>query len=114
MSELQGLQSRIKEIRTAGAELVALSVDDVARNRRVVEKLGLDFPVLSDSDRQAIAAYGLVHAGGGPGGTDIARPATLLIGPDGTVLWRSLTDNWRVRVRPEAVLAAIETAGRNR
>jgi peroxiredoxin len=88
---------------------VAVSVDDVERNRRVVEKLGLDFPILSDANGETIADYGLVHRGGGPGGTDIARPATLLVGPDGAITWRSLTTNWRVRVRPAAVLEAIET-----
>jgi len=82
-------------------------VDD---NRRLAEKLGLDFSLLSDSDRETIAAYGVVHAGGGMGGRDIARPATLVIGADGRVRWRSVTENWRVRVRPDAVIEALRTA----
>jgi len=79
-------------------------VDD---NRRLVEGLGLDFPVLSDSSRTTIAAYGLLHRRAGPGGTDIARPATLLVGRDGTVHWRHLTENWRVRISPDEVIAAV-------
>lgn len=79
-------------------------------NRRLVEGLGLGFPVLSDSSRATIAAYGLVHRGAGPEGADIARPATLLVGRDGTVHWRHLTENWRVRISPDAVLAAISEA----
>jgi len=102
------LQSRITDIREAGSEVVAVSVDPIEDAAKVAARLELDFPVLSDSGREAIAAYGVVHAGGGIGGTDIARPATFLIGPDGTVLWRDLTDNWRVRVRPERILEAIE------
>ncbi len=107
MSELQGLQSRITDIRAAGAEVVAISVDSVADNRRVVEKFDLDFPVLSDPRAEAITAYGVLHPGGGMGGGDISRPAEFLIGPDGTIRWRQLTDNWRVRVRPDEVLQAI-------
>ncbi len=84
-----------------------MSVDGIEQNRELAEDLGLDFPVLSDADRTAIAAWGVVHAGGGIGGTDIARPATFLVEPDGTVSWRSLTDNWRVRVRPEHVLDVL-------
>ena len=84
-----------------------MAVDTVEQNRELAEGLGLDFPVLSDNDRTAIAAWGVVHAGGGIGGTDIARPATFLVEPDGTVSWRSLTDNWRVRVRPQHVLDAL-------
>jgi len=111
MSELQGLQSRIDEIRASGAEVVAISVDRVQDNSRVVEKLGLDFPILSDTKREAIAAYGVVHEGGGIDGGAIARPAILLVGADGTVLWRDITDNWRVRARPDTVLEAVRGTG---
>jgi peroxiredoxin len=99
------------DIRAAGAELVAISVDGVDDNRKVVEKLDLDFPILSDSNRETIAAYGVVHRGGGIDGGDIARPATLLIGSDGRVAWRNLTDNWRVRLRPDALIEALESSG---
>lgn len=87
--------------------MLAVSVDTVDQNRDLAEGLELDFPILSDADRTAIAAWGVVHAGGGIGGTDIARPATFLIERDGTVSWRSLTENWRIRVRPEHVLEAL-------
>jgi peroxiredoxin len=108
MSELQGLQSRLRDIRATGTEVIAVSVDPVADNRRVVDKLGLEFEILSDPSREVITAYGVLHPGGGIGGRDIARPALLLIDAEGIVRWRDLTDNWRVRVRPDAVLAAVE------
>lgn len=92
--------------------MLAVSVDTVEQNRTLADRLGLDFPILSDAERTAIAAWGVVHAGGGIGGTDIARPATFLVEPDGTVSWRSLTENWRVRVRPEHVLGALESTPR--
>ena len=74
----------------------------------MVDKLGLDFPVLSDADRRVIAAYGIVHPGASIDGGDIARPATFIIGPDGRVGYRSLTENWRVRVRPDDVINALD------
>ena len=92
--------------------MIAVSVDTVEQNRELAEGLGLDFPLLSDSQRTAIAAWGVVHAGGGIGGTDIARPATFLVESDGRVSWRSLTENWRVRVRPEHVLDALGSTPR--
>jgi peroxiredoxin len=91
--------------------VVAISVDGVEDNRRVVEKLGLEFPVLSDSSRQAIAAYGVVHEGGGVDGGAIARPAVLLVGPEGRILWRDITHNWRIRVHPDTVVEAVRNAG---
>lgn len=85
-----------------------MSVDSVDDNNKVVGKLGLDYPVLSDSQRRAISAFGIVHAGASIDGGDIARPATFIIGPDGRVLWRDLTENWRVRIRPDDLLEALE------
>ena len=86
---------------------MAVSVDPVADNKRVVEELGLEFPILADESRTAIEDYGVLHAGGGIGGRDIARPAIFLIGPDGAVLWRYLPDNWRIRIRPEKLIAVV-------
>lgn len=89
---------------------MAISVDAPADSRNLVDKLGLEYPLLSDESLAVIEAYGVLHPRGGVSGRDIARPATFLIGPNGTVLWRSLTENWRVRVRPEGLLAAIRNA----
>jgi peroxiredoxin len=82
-------------------------VDPPEESAQLVEGLGLDFPILSDPSAEAITAWGVVHADGMPGGGAIARPATFLVEADGVISWRSLTDNWRVRVRPEHVLEAL-------
>ena len=86
---------------------MAISVDGVDDNRGVVDKLDLGFAILSDPGARTADAYGVLHESGGIGGVDIARPATFVIGPDGRVRWRSLTENWRVRVRPDAVIDAL-------
>ena len=109
MSELQGLQSRIADIKAAGAEVVAISVDSQEDSRRVAEKLDIDYSILSDPRAEAITGYGVLHPEGGMGGQDIARPAIFLIDTDGVIVWRWLTENWRVRVRPEQLLEAIRS-----
>ena len=90
--------------------MVAISVDAPGDSQRVSKKLGLEFPLLADEGLGVIDAYGVLHPRGGISGRDIARPAIYLIGPDGTILWRVLTDNWRIRLRPEELLAAIRVA----
>jgi peroxiredoxin len=77
----------------------------------VADQLGLDFPILADESHSVVTDYGVLHVGGGIGGRDIARPAILLIGPDGTVTWRHLTENWRVRIRPEKLIAVLRGVG---
>jgi peroxiredoxin len=88
---------------------VALSVDPPEESARVVDKLGLEYPIVSDPGADTISAYGVLHAEGGLGGVDIARPAIFVIDPAGGVRWRSLTENWRVRVRPDEILAAVRS-----
>ena len=112
MTELHGLQLRETEVAARGAKLVAVCVDSVQQNREVAERLGLGFPILSDPDLVAIDAFGLRHRGGDPFRSarpdgDIAHPATYVF-QDGTVRWRDLTDNYRIRTNPQRVLDAVD------
>jgi peroxiredoxin len=102
------LQSRIDEIRALDAEVLAIAVDPVEKNREVVESNGLGFHVLSDPELAAIDAFGLRHVGGGLDG-DIARPGVFIIDREGRIAWRDLTENWRIRVRPEEIVERLAT-----
>lgn len=88
--------------------MLAVSVDPVDRNVELSGELGLEFALLSDPRAEVIDAYGVLHAEGGMGGTDIARPALFIVDRDGTIAWKNLTGNWRVRVRPDEVLRQLE------
>jgi len=101
------LQSGIDEIRAATAEVVAICADTVEENAGVVEQLALDFPILSDPDLAACDAYDLRHEKASIDGSDIARPAVFIIARAGVVQWRELTENWRVRVRPEQIVEQL-------
>ena len=67
----------------------------------------LEFPLLSDPRAEVIEAYGVLHPDGGLDGA-IARPATFLIDREGRVVWRDLTENWRVRVRAAELVRRLE------
>jgi peroxiredoxin len=100
------LQLRLEDFRSSGARLAAISVDPVARNLELASQHGIDFPLLSDPDAEAIRAFGVFHPGAGPGGSDLARPATFIF-TGGVLRWRNLTDNYRIRPRPELLLQAL-------
>ena len=111
MSELQGLQSRMQAFRAAGVRVIAISPDSVDDNRAVVERFGLEFPILSDRELAATDAFGVRHAAARRDGGDIPRPATF-IADEGVVRWRDLTDDYRVRPRADDVLTAIQASTR--
>jgi hypothetical protein len=50
----------------------------------------------------------VLHPRGGESGQDIARPAEFLVDAAGTIRWVNLTDDIRVRARPESALTAID------
>ena len=102
------MQSRIDEIHSAGAVVLAICKDSVEDNATSVENLKLDFSLLSDPEVEVTKAYDLLHAEASIDGGDIARPAVFIIDRQGVVRWREITDNWRVRVRPETILKQLE------
>lgn len=91
-------------------QVVALSVDPPATNADVVRRNRLPFPLLSDATRETVTAYGLRHRAAGPGGSDIAVPAHVLVGRDGRILWRYVSPRVQERQTPTEVLAAVQRA----
>lgn len=89
---------------------MAVSVDTNEESARLAEGLGLEFPILSDVQEEAIRTWGLVHENGKPGGGAISRPAVFLVEPDGTISWRRLTEDYRVRLRAEDVMKVLQAA----
>lgn len=85
---------------------VAISVDTPEESRDLASKAGYTFPLLSDRNADVIRRYDLLHKGAGEGGRDIARPAEFLVDRSGTVRWRNLTEDFRVRATPETMLEA--------
>lgn len=107
MAELGELGEVQAELEKRGGGILAVSVDAPQESRAVVARKHLPFPILSDAGRSVIQSYGLVHARGGPGGSDIAIPAKLLIDTRGRILWRAIAHRIQDRPDPADVLAVV-------
>jgi peroxiredoxin len=83
-------------------------VDAPEVSRDLCRRGGFTYTFLSDPKTEVIRRYDLVHPGGGPDGHDISRPAEILVDATGTVRWINLTGDFRVRARPEEMLAAAK------
>jgi peroxiredoxin Q/BCP len=107
---LRSFQSRLPEFDRRGIRVVAISVDSPEANRDHRQKLGVSFPLLSDEKREVVRRYDLLHRKGGPDGTDISRPAELLLDPGGIVRWANFTESVTARARPGQVLEAFDAS----
>ncbi len=107
VAELRGLGAVDQELKKRGGRLWAISVDPPRDSLQVVERLGLSFPILADTERQVIQSYGVVHAGGAPDGGDMAIPALFLINGEGRIVWRRVAKRAQDRPDPRLVIEAI-------
>ncbi len=73
-------------------------------SRDLCRKAGYTFTFLSDAKAEVIRRYDLLHSGAGVKGQDIARPAEFLLDSAGVIRWANLTEDYRVRARPDQLL----------
>jgi len=106
---LRGFEKHLAEFRARHVEVAAISVDSPEESNKLRASHGYTFTFLSDPRAEVIRRYGVLHAGGGEAGHDIARPAEFLVDSTGAIRWVNLTDDLRIRARPENVLKAIDS-----
>jgi peroxiredoxin len=105
---LRGFEKHLNEFHQRGIEIAAISVDSPEQNGKLCHSRGYTYPFLSDPTAEVIGRYGVLHAKAGEDGHDIARPAEFLVDSAGTIRWVNLTDDLRIRARPEVALQIIE------
>jgi peroxiredoxin Q/BCP len=102
-TEACNFRDNIYAVRGAGAEVVGISVDSVADQRKFSDKYKLPFTILSDSEGTTCQRYGVLRSFGE---MEIANRESFLIDPDGVVV------KHYTRVNPEThtqeVIADLE------
>ena len=74
------MRDEIEQFEAAGVQPFGVNPADIPNHRRYAEKFRFNFPLLSDADRTAGHAYGVLK----PDGKGFVR-SVVLIGRDGTV-----------------------------
>jgi peroxiredoxin len=77
--QLPGLQQSLREFQRLNTEVLGISVDSKHSSAAFAEHLHLDFPLLSDFNKDVTAAYGVLREGG------FAERALFVIDTDGTI-----------------------------
>jgi peroxiredoxin len=75
-----------------------------------VQRHRLPFPILADVQRSLIRALGLLHVGGGPGGSDIALPAHVLVDSNRNIRWKYVANRIQNRLSEDQVLERVRAA----
>jgi hypothetical protein len=84
--------------------VAGISIDGVARNKAMVSKLVLPFPMLADPDATVIAAYGVYHEK-----EQRARPAAFVVARDLSIPYRYVGRDFADRPLTKELLDALDT-----
>jgi len=106
--ELEQLQNYYDTIRSYGVKIYAVSIDSPGVNRALRQQVGAGFTFLSDPDASVLDKLNIRHHTPNPSGKDIAIPTQILVDKAGIVRWVYQPSNYRIRARPETVLAVLE------
>jgi peroxiredoxin len=109
--QLPELQEALPRLEAAGITVFGISVDSHYANAAFARAAGVTFPLLSDWDREASAAYGVLSSP-----TGVAARALFLVDRDGRLVWREISEDWRAVEdipSPERALAALGAVPRD-
>jgi len=96
----------LKEIESAGLQLVGISYDSVEFLRSFSEKRKLSYPLLSDNGSKTIVAYELLNKEATGKTVGIPYPGTFLLDTDGTIKAKLFLDGYKDRHTTEALIKA--------
>lgn len=101
MGQLQEEMGRFEE---KGAKVLAISADTPWSHKAFAEDRGIEFPLLSDFDREVISEYGVEHEVGFP------ERAYFVIDHEGVVRAKKVEETPKDRPEVEEVLQDLEEA----
>jgi peroxiredoxin len=94
------------EIRSAGASVVAVSVDAPDKSEALRVQLSLSFPILCDTERRVVKDWGIYNAEEKGG---IAKPAVFIIDPGRRVRYAAVDAVVR-RVPAAEIVSVLQNA----
>jgi len=125
--QLKALQSKIKEIHSLGAQLIAISPEVPDESFSKSEIANMDFHVLSDQDAKVASTYGVawkvpdflidhmkkdrnldLEEINNGNANIIPIPATYVISKEGIVTWRYLDLDYRTRAEPDDIIEELK------
>jgi peroxiredoxin (alkyl hydroperoxide reductase subunit C) len=106
--QLSVYQEVLPELESRGAKLYGISVDSAYCHKEFRQKLGVEFPLLSDFEPKGEVArsYGVYV-----GERGVAARALVMIGPDGVVKWAHRSSSPLEIPGANLIFDALEQAG---
>ncbi len=106
--EMCALRDSMSKFNSMDAHVVGISVDSPFANKAFATQNNLQFPVLSDVNREAVKRYGIpLDNFGGLQGYTVAKRSVFVLDKKGTVQYAWISDNPGVEPNYEEVSKAV-------
>ena len=106
-TQLMEIQGIMPDLEATGAHVLGVTMDPVGVSTSVAAQLHLSYPIVEDVDHQLGSAMGTYVASGHMGATD--QHSVVVLGPDGSVVWRMLAGS-TMYVPPSEIVDAVQAA----
>ena len=108
-TQLQALEKSRKDIEMTGVQLVSVSYDSPATLAAAATKLGLTFPLLSDTGSKIIEAYGVRNEAATGRGAGVPHPVVFILDQQGTIRVKLMREGYRARPESAEIIAAVKS-----
>lgn len=115
VSQIKEIASQYRELARRGVEVFLVSPQPESNTVALSARFDVPMRFLTDPGNHAAEMLGLLVRGGLPAGlqalgydSDVPRPTVFITGPGGRVLWRDITDNYRVRPEPATLFGVLD------
>jgi peroxiredoxin len=93
------------KVKQAGADMIAVSVDEQSYAWSMAQTTGAKFQILSDAKKETIAAYGIVNAAEHDG---IAHPSIFILDKEGKIRYMHVGKDPQDRPTDEAIVLEVK------
>ncbi len=108
--EMCTFRDSLSRFNALNAQVVGISVDSPFANKAFATQNNLQFPLLSDFNRTALKAYGIVHEGfSGLNGYFASKRSVFVLDKDGIVRYAWISDNPGVEPNYDEVTKALSS-----
>jgi peroxiredoxin len=108
--EMCTFRDSLSRFNALNAQVVGISVDAPFANKAFATQNNLQFPLLSDFNRTALKAYGIVHEGfSGLNGYSASKRSVFVLDKDGIVRYAWISDNPGVEPNYDEVTKALSS-----
>lgn len=107
--EMCTMNDILNDIEELNAEILGVSVDGTFVQKAFAKSNGIKYPLLSDFNREVINKYDVVLDTFVHGMKNVAQRAVFVIGKDGIVKYKEITENPGVQVNFDKIKEAVKS-----